>query len=513
MLIRHNEDDLDKVFRQKLYDVEEESPLHLWEGIRQRVPQRKRIIVWRWLLPLLMFIGGAAVWASYSYVQSLPSTAQAVSTAAIAAPEQGLVQHATLTPYKAQDGHTISHDDSPAFTSAASTKMNGAEDSSRTADGTHLILAGEENSLHRKETARQVAYTKSNNRKEITRPGSSSQKVVPIRDIEEHEPLTQIKQQPEETGAMDIGISEFVLDSLWMRYDSLYQIPQIEERVFAESLEKEVFANTLPYIASPSSQPARFSVGAYYTLAQPMRVVRNGAADAAYTNLKHRTDMHLAHGVGVQTSYRLFGNWEISGALEYQRFNERHRWSDTTMIYERMYYIGYDTTYSETDIHVIPVLLDSLVSQSMSVKEQEVNNRYTNIQMPLILRWSHYHKNYSIGLEAGAVLHLQSIYKGGFTNVEWIPLILTNPIGTTTPLPVTEYQYQSKTTAPLQQVYKDWRTDLHLGIHQSYRFASHWSASLVLQTRMMLNKDDAPRQAHHRIVQPGVRVGLNYYIR
>jgi len=62
MLIRHNEDDLDRMFRQKLYNVEEETPLHLWEGIRQQNTRKRKTFVWWWVLPTAILTMSAVVY-------------------------------------------------------------------------------------------------------------------------------------------------------------------------------------------------------------------------------------------------------------------------------------------------------------------------------------------------------------------------------------------------------------------------------------------------------------------
>jgi hypothetical protein len=309
-------------------------------------------------------------------------------------------------------------------------------------------------------------------------------------------------------------ISEYVMDSIeWLAYAMpVREVVDIQKDTLTKTLEREVFAPSLPYIDAPAVRPSRLSVGAYYSLAQPMRVKRSGADDANFRDLTNRTDLSLAHGLGVQASYRVFGNWEVSAGLEYQRFNERHRWFDTTIVYGKIYSLVLDSVYDGAELTVTPVVHDSTVSKSMHIRDNAVDNRYTRFQMPLIVRWNYVKGKYSLGLEGGVVLHLQSTYKGGLTHMDWIPLP-PFPVNSSAEVAVTAYQYQSRSTVPLQKVYKDWNTDLHFGIHQSYRFAHQWSASLALQTRIMINNADAERYTKHRMIQPGLRVGINYFIR
>jgi hypothetical protein len=519
MLIRHNEDDLDKVFRQKLYGVEEEAPLHLWEGVRQHTPQRKRVM-WRWLLPMLLLGLGASLWASFKYIQSRPSTAQVVVVANIASTQQALVQHAEVLPYVAAMNNTTSDDAGITNGSISSSYASIDKEENK-----QLADAGNRNqSLNRydaqqktRKKASSTTIRTSSDGNTLTSPmlaethrsvGQSQMEITQL------SPAMQSSTVYSATTMTSIVNAEYVIDSLWLKPLAVFPMEQsiLSEDTLTKAIEKDVFSSSLPYIDSPALLPNRLSVGVYYSLAQPMRVKRSAVDDASFRELTNRTDMNLAHGVGVQASYRIGGNWELSAGLEYQSFNERHHWSDTTIVYQKIYSLALDSSYEGAELTVTPVMHDSTISKSISIRENEVSNRYSNIQMPLIVRWNYIKGNYSLGLEGGAVLHLQSTYKGGLTHMDWIP-VPPFPINTSTAVPVTEYHHQSKSTVPLQQVYKEWNSDLHFGIHQSYRFAHQWSASLALQTRIMISRDEEPRKTHHRIIQPGVRVGLNYFIR
>jgi hypothetical protein len=513
MLIRHNEDDLDKVFRQKLYGAEEETPLHLWEGIRQRVPQRKRIL-WRWLLPVLLLGLGTSLWASYTYIQSLPSTTQVVATASIASPERVLVQHSTVPLYMEQMSDIASDGEDSFIASMSATHDVGGKIENRQRND---IVANPSSNTRGAEVPRHRKPAQAFAGKNTI----SVQEVAANNQIgtwEKDGRLPAVAITPIDTPkTVTMGrymISEYVMDSIeWTAYTMpVQEVVDIQKDTLTKTLEREVFAPSLPYIDAPAVRPSRFSLGAYYSLAQPMRVKRSGADDANFRDLTNRTDLSLAHGLGVQASYRVFGNWEVSAGLEYQRFNERHRWFDTTIVYGKIYSLVLDSVYDGAELTVTPVVHDSTVSKSIHIRDNAVVNRYTRFQMPLIVRWNYVKGKYSLGLEGGVVLHLQSTYKGGLTHMDWIPLP-PFPVNSSAEVAVTAYQYQSRSTVPLQKVYKDWNTDLHFGIHQSYRLAHQWSASLVLQTRIMINDADAERYTNHRMIQPGLRVGINYFIR
>ncbi len=59
MLIRRDEHDIDKAFRQKLHDAQEAPPAHLWEGIRKQSGGRRRFAaIWFWLVLAVVSAAG-----------------------------------------------------------------------------------------------------------------------------------------------------------------------------------------------------------------------------------------------------------------------------------------------------------------------------------------------------------------------------------------------------------------------------------------------------------------------
>jgi hypothetical protein len=54
--IRHDENSIDKLFRQKLQDAEEPTPLYLWEGVRQRSAPKRRFLWW-WFAGAIVALG------------------------------------------------------------------------------------------------------------------------------------------------------------------------------------------------------------------------------------------------------------------------------------------------------------------------------------------------------------------------------------------------------------------------------------------------------------------------
>jgi hypothetical protein len=54
--IRRDENSIDKLFRQKLQDAEEPTPLYLWEGVRQRSAPKRRFLWW-WFAGAVVALG------------------------------------------------------------------------------------------------------------------------------------------------------------------------------------------------------------------------------------------------------------------------------------------------------------------------------------------------------------------------------------------------------------------------------------------------------------------------
>jgi hypothetical protein len=59
--IRRDENSIDRLFRQKLHDAEEPTPLYLWEGVRQRSAPKRRFLWW-WFAGAIVALG-LVTWA------------------------------------------------------------------------------------------------------------------------------------------------------------------------------------------------------------------------------------------------------------------------------------------------------------------------------------------------------------------------------------------------------------------------------------------------------------------
>jgi len=285
-------------------------------------------------------------------------------------------------------------------------------------------------------------------------------------------------------------------------------------QVLQESIEQDVFSGGLPFIGPTEDKvPLRWSMALYYGLAQPLRLRQPASQEYAYNQFVDRTQLGLSHSAGLMIGYSLPWHVQISAGIEYQRFHERHDWIDSTLVQKKTYVFDYDTTSTFTGTTITQYVIDSAETNEWKTQSNSRINRYSSINIPVLLSWIYPFKKYSLGLEVGPVFRIQSIYNGEFVFANWQSLPPTTNIWTEAGDASSSVLISKSYEVPISQVYRSWRTDLHLGIHQSYLITSKVAASLSLQTRFMMNEPRTANETAHRIIQPGVRVGLSYFIK
>lgn len=474
MLIRHNEDDLDKVFRQKLYNAQEEVPLHLWEGIRQKNTRKRRALIWWWVLPVAILTIGAAAYVLHSDNSETIAIAQLATekkTSATVVFDNNVNKTNEATNSR-QENRSVKSQPSSVIEKNNQPKKSGLKG---------LTNSNNKMVVFEKETA-QSTNTKFDSGKSYISPkmdDAVSQDLILVPDLDSSETKKQT--------SLSISLKE--------------------------SIEQDVFSGDMPFIEPTASKiPSRWSLDLYYVLSQPMRIKQPNAQSDTYTQFVDRTQLGLSHGTGILLSYSLPWNVQISMGIEYQRFHERHDWIDSTLVQKKTYVFDYDTTSTLTGTTITQYVMDSVETNEWKTQSNSRINRYSSVNIPVLLSWSHSFKKYSLGLEVGPLFRIQSIYNGEFVFADWQSLPPTTDIWTEAD-EASAVMVSKRYEVPTTQVYRSWRTDLHLGIHQSYSITSRMAASLSLQTRIMMNEPRTASNMAHRIIQPGVRVGLNYLIK
>ncbi len=499
MLIRHNEDDLDKVFRQKLYNVEEEAPLHLWEGIRQNKPKR-RAFIWWWMLPVALLLSGVLVYALREDSETQATMAQ------------------TLNEKKNQSDERKN---------SSSPTTGAKEDDNKLTEDKNQTTSAQNNDSKSKALYNHNTSNNTDQTNTISKSKNTSSSIA-----QEHLPAAVNKVLVKEntigiTPKIGLGVAQqkTVIDSDVfpdifslqindeLRLDSLHAHQNSVTEVMKQELEAEVFSDGLPYVESTKAiKPHLWSIGAYYLLSQPMRVQRPNANDDSFKAFTDRTSLGLSHGFGLMTSYSLPWNVQVSAGIEYQRFDERHQWIDSTIVQKKTFVFEYDTLIAMDFTTVTQNIADSVVSEQLVINPRERVNRYSSINIPVLLSWNYRMDKYSIGLELGPVFKINSIYTGTFVFSDWVNLPTETGVWNTAGS-ISNTSVSRPYDLATVQVYRNWRTDLHIGVHQSYMITPKLSASLALQTRIMMNDARTSGEIAHRFIQPGVRVGLNYFIK
>jgi len=496
MLIRHNEDDLDKVFRQKLYNAEEEAPLHLWEGIRQNNKKKRRVFFLWWTLPLALILGGAMVYAIQRNADSEPALAQTIEAKKVPTISSSINTKEEET---SSSNETNVNKEGTKGSALSSIKNTTTSSTNNTQKQSKLNP--------RKVTGNKIRSSKSKVADQIQQSAVKNISVASFEISKSETVADNMNESVDFPNVLSLQINDVLL------LDSTARNRAIVTNALKQELEKEVFTGGLPYVESTGQNyPQRWSIGAYYLISQPIRVQRPNTTDDSFRAFTDRTKPQLAHGFGLMTSYNLAWNVQLSAGIEYQRFTEEHNWIDSTLVQQKKYIFDYDTLTSMDYTTVIQTVADSVDTEQLTTTSRKGINRYSSISVPVLLSWNYAINKYAIGLELGPVFRISNNYSGNFVFANWVyqpaPTGLSNASGSYTK--TSGLQSFEISTA---SVYRNWSTDLHIGLQQSYRFSPRLAASLSLQTRIMMTDSRTSNEIVHRFIQPGVRVGLNYFIK
>lgn len=488
MLIRRDEHNLDKKFRQKLYDAEEAVPLHLWESVRRQAPKKRRPILW-WYMAAILISGLFAAGVLYSDSQTKivsSSAPQATSTL----------------------GQEITRSENAPSQQVEKTVGQVSNEELR-GDNSPAVLAKDEIAplySSKLRTPKNQGGSSINARSHSDH--ASFKEDVDSKVITGTFPLTHQGNktgfgQTEESPAIVFSPTEKTTEPK-ISILGLHATAQMEQEILADnSLPSSGIGMTQK---KPVNHRGKWMIGGYYAISDPRRIASNDANALAFRDFDRRTNSGIGKSMGIAIGYSLYkGIFLIAGA-ETSGFKEYHSWSDTISYINYTYDVNYNVTYPNSDtMPVINMVVDTTQRNILNSRSFEHVNAYSSFNVPLLLGYRHsVWKNFSVIAEAGPVFRFERGYMGSFvfTKVEHpSEASITTSDGYQTSR---EYVY-------LNSYYAKWRTDMHTGLALSYSLPSGLGLRMGLQCRWMMQKADEIKDLSHRIVQPGINMGVNYW--
>ncbi|MFN0033315.1 MAG: hypothetical protein ACKVOR_14225 [Flavobacteriales bacterium] len=505
MLIRRDEHNIDKAFRQGLYDAQEQPPAHLWEGIRNNSGGRKRIAAF-WFVPLLMLVVAGACGYYFSNRKEL---AQA--------------EFNTGTKHQATGDFAVNKADAD---------LSGAINEAQ-----NELAAG-----YRKQEPVYKAVDSNKSIDVATKIRTTAkQKYVSISKVsnEELQQVSLIDESREQLQANEMTLSvankdsrtddAFVVDVLQTTGEAWGHIKANSENaahVISEQLAIDTVLMSDAQLDLPVSsgypQPripcsSQFAVGLYVTTFFPERQYAHSpspSSNAVQSDITMEvpaltTGFGIGAGVVWQPKHFLYA---MTG-VELTNFKEDHRWNDyftqTEVLYEGYYQ---DTTYKYVDndtllsIAQVPIPVDTAVAAYSQQRNQR--NSYSAIQVPVLLGISWQHNRWTVGAEGGVMLKVQRNFSGYYYRDD----VIVNGTETTDipPLVAANAYIMEGEEVSTQQYYNSWKLDYHLGLRMAYSFNQHWQIAAGAHYRWMhfdARNDFVPA---HTLRTPGINLGFFY---
>lgn len=535
MFIRRDEDDIDRIFRQRLKNAEEAFPGHLWEGIRQRSAPKRRILPF-WIFAAVLVTGALGI-GLYQYnaapmpVQAsnnLPVASEAVPTQTEKVntenPDPGAASAALSTEntnpraeVKEKTGAKPAADQTAIKVTPSETKENdvlagggaiSAMSDKQAADSSEAIAT------HATADPNVPVMEKSSPFVETT--GEESQVINSVL-------VSNTDTQTATTSVITEAAGQTTRDAAPVEDDQTSHPEPQEAMVHAEEAKSDDETNAtlgqedlkLPEPpASVSRSP--FAIGAYVTLFEGYRQMSNSPQDnhgisdseSAHLAIPDQNARGIAFGLGAQYS---LSRWFYVGAgLEYSDMKERSKYKDIYTVGTPTYVNQMDTSwfYTETDT-ALTIGMATVPSDSIwSTKENTamIFNSYQSFNIPITAGFSWRYKNFLAGIETGPVLRIAKKYTGYFRYDD--RLIASE--ATITPNPYDVPQIEEGKQIYLKEIYTDWNMDWQAALRLGYSFSPHFSAQGAIQYRLMKKPISYGDIGEHRFIMPGVSFGLYY---
>ncbi len=517
MLIRREEHDIDKIFRQKLHDAEEAPSTHLWEGIRQRTGGRKKYFGFWFSFALL----AATVIASAAYFHSTTSKKDAITLAEIKQ-EMEVEKNAS--------------DASKDLTNEAKKATAEGEilvdNKMKQAENKDINEAKEDDNKNKNEARPQrnkvvmhdnndeLAKHKTKNSKTNALVANSSHRNENEMEVNENtlqkrngdvvQELTELKVGMNQPDAHEITentlINEFENEREFENETTGTQMAATPPTATADTTLEKAPLN----LSNPKSQ--RWSLGVYTLLFQPYR---NNAknptnnAELASTNPK----MSLGQSVGLGIRCNLSNHFYVSSGLEFSFFKEETSWNEKGFEsqYAQQYYTDSTWQYVKPDslliITSIPIESDTTYQEYTTAQSQI--NKYQSLNVPLFLGYYWARNKWQFGLEGGVVFKLMHKSSGFFRTDEtafYPPNSASIEDAPFAPYSVAGSQVET------MEYYKTWNLDYHLGLRTSYNMTPKLAATFGAQFRWMAKPMERNIIEKHHIQMPGIAIGFSYHL-
>ncbi len=487
MLIRRDEQNIDKAFRQNLHDAEEKAPLHLWDGIRVKTSRQRRPIFWWIVSAAAVFVAG---FCTILLFESNQPNQQKGNTAAAYSNESTLQSLAELErekPPLPNDGNQIS---------AQNEKINGELTSDETTDHFHHRIS---NTKYRnfdtgKDSRRRPTDKADFNPEELE---------AKLPNAESTEQIQSVQQKSiDELSEASFAILPPNIDD---SNDDIKSMSNSETLIESEILDDA----SLPIYFDPEHKPlnlvGRLNVGAYYSISNPMRVACSGGDAAELKRLTDRTEIGRGSGYGIAAGYSVYKGLYLSLGIETSSFKENHTWYDTTRVQNVSMIQNQVATYPDGDSTPVYVsIVDTVQHLDILVSKTSHVNTYSSVNVPLMIGFHLpvYHR-ISLYAETGPVFRFERKQIGSF--------VFTNGFHppSEASLAVADIMQSNVEYVYLNNYYSNWKTDWHVGASASIALVKGWSINAGAQCRWMMNRADEIKSLSHRIVQPGVRLGVS----
>lgn len=493
MLIRRDEHNIDKAFRKKLYDAQEAVPLHLWEGVRKKSSRRRFVYVW-WMAAAILIAG-----IFYLGRESAQPADRMIARTWEPLQKTGVERNGPIKGYESRNSSASLKAEKDHMNDSASLAQNNETKSPVNAfmdsDRSHS------NALETSESAnRSRAAEKRNGFAREPRHAADTPNVYAARPPEKFD-LNKSESSTTVTDAVSSPIPSNPEDEAEM-------LPVIDVTNSFLVLQDEILRDESLTFGIDSkltltTPMPRFQIGVYYALSQPARKPSGTESKAALNSFSQRTDIGICSNLGVALSFFPVKNISLTAGVEQSSFDEDHNWLDSSLVSVPSYTMHYDTTFSADTMEVLDIaaIPDTSAVEGWSTKEKVTHNRYTSVNIPVLLGYSHTWKRYSLGIEAGPIFRVVRKYTGSFVES-------SHQYSVSGFVPIAPQTTQTSETT--KSIYSNWKTDIHIGLVSRYAFTEQFGISLGLQYRWMSAPAQLPKGITHRIVQPGISLSLNY---
>jgi cytoskeletal protein RodZ len=486
VLIRRDEHNIDKLFRKKLHDAQDDAPLHLWEDVRANNRRKRRVPLFWWWLGSAAVVGGLAFALVFQTKQSIETAANNQSTKVDVLSKPNSSENT-----QAPDGY-----------SSANSDLNGS--------GEHVVIDANANSVSPsklKETptsTKDLPYIAKNETKQ--KEGSLVKSPLSNRDTSTEQlfdaVLNAFVQERSEPAQVGKPASTDESDASYR--NALVPDPSIENEILSGLSQSWIQTNI------PDSKEHwttnRLMTGVGFSMANPVRKAAGGEDQGLFAlDQRTRPETEITMGLGV--GYRIWKGLAIWSGLERSEFDETHHWRDSVDVIQFETFVDYEISYPGNDQNpVITAVVDTNFSQSKEVVTGMVRNRYTSWNVPLTIGWQQpIRGQVFLFAETGPVFRLDSRYEGKFVFTDTATPIQVDQLSNF-PMPSSTYDENIY----LRQYYKDWKMDWHAALSIGWMSKSGLGYSVGVRHRRMVGETGEQHNFSHRIQSTGFNIGLQY---